>query len=156
MEPGITIDKITVDKIYFNSKFTSMKSLFLLLILSVSIKGFSQEPIENTTIRNDVAVETVSNTDKDLSLELGSERMSLITRRQVNLLSSPGSSGVITGKLKKGVEVQQLDIMGNYYLICHNGRCGYVPKDEILKINILKHQRNIQKDSTPIIKTNKS
>jgi len=133
-----------------------MKSLLLLIFLSVFSQAYSQEPLDNSSQKKDVALKAETGVDKDLSLELGSEKMSLVTRRSVDLLSSPGTSGIVTGKMKKGVEVQQLDIIGNYYLVCHDGRCGYVSKDDMLKVKKLKPKRKARKDSTAIIKSNKS
>lgn len=132
-----------------------MKSLSFLLLLCFFSQASAQEPMNNSSVDKEVALKTEKDSDKDLSLELASDKISLITRTSVELLSSPGSAGVVTGKIKKGVEVQQLDIIGDYYLVCYEGKCGYVIKDDILKISKAAQEKKAEKDSIKVIKPNK-
>jgi len=107
------------------------------LLLSIFFLPFinsAQQPQENTKA-DEVAVLSESKPDKDLSLELASEEIILITKSDLELRSAPGDSGTVIGKLQKGVQVQQLDIIGSHYLVCYMGKCGYVPKPSISKVH---------------------
>lgn len=115
----------------------------------------AQQPQENTKA-DEVAVLSESKPDKDLSLELASEEIILITKSDLELRSAPGDSGTITGKLEKGVQVQQLDIIGSHYLICFMGKCGYVSKESILKIHRSKIEQKKENDSLQQVKAPKS
>ncbi len=127
--------------------------IFLFLIPYVN----SAQKIKDSIKVKKVAYKTEAPKDKDLSLELAAEDIILITRTKLNLLSAPTESGVIIGKLEKGIRVQQLDISGTYYLICYEGKCGFVPKSSlIIKDSGKKAKDQKVKDSLQLPKTFKS
>ena len=128
---------------------------FLIFIFFIPFISSAQHPQEKTKV-NGVAVLSESKPDKDLSLELASEEIILITKTNLELRSAPGDLGTITGKLEKGVQVQQLDIIGSHYLICYMGKCGYVPKESILKIHKSKINQKKENDSLQQVKATKS
>lgn len=133
----------------------SNKPIILLVFLSVFLQGKAQKSPDSSATR-EVIVNSELKPDEDLSLELGSEKVSIQTRRAVDLLSSPGASGIVIGKLKKGVEVQQLDIIGDHYLVCYMGKCGYIPKKFIIKIREEKIKSKTTIDSIPSFKSGKT
>lgn len=107
---------------------------FLFFLFFIPLINSAQQAEDSLQVK-EVALRTKAETDKDLSLEFASDEIILITKSDLELRSAPGDSGTVTGKLEKGVKVQQLDIIGSHYLVCFMGKCGYVPKTSILKVH---------------------
>lgn len=92
--------------------------------------------------------------DEDLSLELGADDVKLITKVDLKLRSSPGAKSPIIGSIDRGNRVQQLDIIGDYYLVCYKGDCGYVKKDHLSRIMINEDPVRKTRDSIQVLKIN--
>lgn len=128
---------------------------FLFFLFLIPLVNSAQQAQDSLQVK-EIALKAETDTDKDLSLELASEEIILITKTDLELLSAPGDAGTVTGKLEKGVQVQQLDIIGSYYLICYMGKCGYVPKESILKVHKSKLEQKKENDSLQQVKATKS
>lgn len=130
-----------------------LRPAFAILFLFFFNQAHTQKSSDSL---KDLATKSEVRIDEDLSLELGSEKMILITKKSIKLLSSPGNSGKVIGKIKKGIKVQQLDIIGTYILICYNGQCGYIPEDALLRKKVQKKESKTSQDSIPSLKSNKT
>lgn len=132
---------------------SSIKPTVVVLFLCLFLEGHTQT---STDSLSDLKTKPEVVVDDDLSLELGPENMILITKKSLDLLSSPGNTGKFIGKIKKGITVQQLDIIGDYILICYNGQCGYIPKGSLLREKVSKKNNITSPDTIPSSQSNKS
>ena len=131
----------------------------LVFILLLPVLSFSQN-ITELGLKKQHIEEKIANLEDSLDLiegkievleEQGTPRKDLIEvipeiqewviSKDAVLLATPSAIGQVLSKLKKGTAVQKVDQLGEYYLVCITGSCGYVHQDFLQK-NIAENKMN--------------
>ena len=129
-----------------NIKLPLLFGLFLLPVLSFSQnlaeleveKQHIEENIENLEDSLDLiekkieVLEEQKNPEKDLVEVIPQVREWVLSKDAV-LLATPSATGKFISKLEKGTAVQKVDQLGEYFLVCISGSCGYLHQDFLQK-----------------------
>lgn len=120
------------------------KNIFIIALLLLPIYAFSQVTElselneKKMELREKIQVleDSLAQVEKQIAFRKEQDPVELIpepvVERQVknfHLRIQPNDVGEIVMEIPQGTPVQEIDKIGEYYLVCLNGKCGYVHKN---------------------------